>query len=114
MKIKILIAATCLTASLTAVPAMSSAAARQECIASKPNAASYTWNFKKEAAGLLQEIQFKGCPRAKPRRHFAGLWSYERAQLGVARRSVEPTDGRTVYVLRATPRAGYIPPNRDT
>ncbi len=62
----------CACALLMAAPA-AFAAERCECVAGKPSAASYTWNFQREANQLIQRIQDQASRAAV---HAAKLQSY--------------------------------------
>lgn len=55
MRIPKMILTGCLAGSMAAFPAFALTAG--ECVAGRPTAASYTWNFSKEATGLLQDVQ---------------------------------------------------------
>lgn len=55
MTVKQLVVSGCICAITVIVPA--ACAATRECVAGKPTAASYTWNFRKEADGIFQDIQ---------------------------------------------------------
>jgi uncharacterized protein YacL (UPF0231 family) len=63
----------CLTGALAAMPAL--AMAPKECVAGKATAASYTWNFRKEATGLLQDVQSEA---AQVRNHAAKIQTFGR------------------------------------
>ena len=56
MRIRRWILLGCVAGSLAALPA-TAAAEPAECVAGKPTAASYTWNFQTEARDLLQQVQ---------------------------------------------------------
>lgn len=47
----------CLIAAMALLPAVPASAMVRECIAAKPTAASYTWNFHREASSIFQEVQ---------------------------------------------------------
>jgi hypothetical protein len=61
---------------LAALPSAALALEPRECVAGHPTAASYTWNFQKEADGLLQDLQNQA---AQVQRHAATLRSFARA-----------------------------------
>ena len=55
MTLKQLVVNGCICAITAIVPA--ACAATRECVAGRPTAASYTWNFRQEADGIFQDIQ---------------------------------------------------------
>jgi hypothetical protein len=57
MKLKNLLATVCGMTAMTVLPITSAAAMVRECPVSKPTAASYTWNFRREANQLFEHIQ---------------------------------------------------------
>jgi hypothetical protein len=84
-----------LLAGLSLVPVTSMQAAKPECVAGKPTAQSYEWNFKAEAAHLLQRVR----KDALDARNQAGIlevktedpsgdWRFDIAQLSLIRDDV--------------------------
>lgn len=73
MRIRSLLVSGFLAGSMAALPAL--AMEPRECAAGKPTAASYTWNFQKEATGLLQDVQTEA---SQVRQHAANLQTYGR------------------------------------
>ena len=71
MRIRQMISTGCLIGSMAVLPGFASAA--EECVAGEPTAASYTWNFQKEATGLIQDLQDQAM---KVRDHAARLQSF--------------------------------------
>jgi hypothetical protein len=63
----------CSASGWVVLPAASAAAAENECIAKKPNAASYTWNFQNEANNIFADMQSDA---AQVQDHAAQLQSF--------------------------------------
>ncbi len=57
MKLSGIVLGGCLAFALTAFAAPRETQKVKECVAGPPTAASYTWNFQKEADGILKDVQ---------------------------------------------------------
>ena len=57
MKLGTLFVSGCVSAVLTAFPAMAAISPTRGCPVGKPTPASYTWDFQKETDGIFQDIQ---------------------------------------------------------
>lgn len=57
MKLKQLLLSGCVSAAMAVLPAASATAAMHECVIGRPTAASYTWNFPREANSIFENIQ---------------------------------------------------------
>jgi hypothetical protein len=78
MRLRNLATTMILIAGTAALPVSAATASSQACVAQKPTAASYTWNFRSEASRLLNDIQMDA---AKIRNRAATLESFEPMQL---------------------------------
>lgn len=73
MRIQKIISTGCLMGALAALPTAALALTPRKCGAGQPTAASYTWNFQKEASGLLQNVR---ADAAQAENHAATLQTF--------------------------------------
>ena len=76
MRMKRLLLGACISALMAVVPAASAAVMVNRCSVGRPTAASYTWNFRKEANNIFEDIQADASQAAY---HADQLQSFQRS-----------------------------------